>query len=85
MAFNPKDLDPSKIKELIAKGLVIDTRKGTITAEHFETHADPERAKQELEGLAEIVKVMSPAALQAFNEQALKTPILISNILALTR
>lgn len=48
MAFDPNSIDPSKVRELIVEGLVIDKRTGTLKADRIETSSDPEIAKREL-------------------------------------
>lgn len=48
MAFDPNSIDPSKVRELIVEGLVIDKRTGTLKADRIETSSDPEVAKREL-------------------------------------
>jgi hypothetical protein len=52
MAFDPNSLDPSKIRELIVKGLVIDKRARTVKADHVETNPDLVIAARELAALS---------------------------------
>ncbi len=54
MSFDPNSIDPSKVRELIAKGLVIDSQG--IRADYLETSTDPEVAKRELAALAELAR-----------------------------
>lgn len=61
MAFDPNSLDPDKVRELITRGLVIDKRTGTITAEYLETNNDPEIAKLELAALAAMAEPAAPS------------------------
>lgn len=51
MGFDPNSIDPKSVRELIAKGLVIDRKAGTLTAEYIETNPDPEIAAREFAAL----------------------------------
>lgn len=74
MAFDPSSLDPEKVRELIVRGLMIDKRTGTISAEYLETSRDPEVAKRELAALAALAEQAAPSPeVQAYrdNERAM--------------
>lgn len=68
MAFDPNSLDPSKVRELIAKGLVIDKQTGTIKADYIETSSDPEVAKRELQMLAAMAEQSAPLPKDAYRD-----------------
>lgn len=56
MTFDPNSIDPDKIRELIVKGLEIDSKTGNLKADYIETSNDPKVAEQELAALANMVK-----------------------------
>jgi integrase len=50
MSFDPNDLNPASIREMVLRGVKI----GNMTIEHVETSNDPTVAKQELDALASL-------------------------------
>lgn len=48
MDFDPNSIDPTKVRELIVKGLEIDKRTGKIKADYIETNPDPIIAEREM-------------------------------------
>lgn len=58
MTFDPNNIDPNSIRELLAKGLRINVKAGTIEADHFETSPDPAIAKREMESLESLTRAM---------------------------
>ena len=55
MEQNPFGIDPDAVREPIVKGLVIDRKSGSISADYIETSNDPEIAQRELKSLAALL------------------------------